>query len=101
MGVPDCGSGRLWPRVLPKIPPMSLKGRQPFGRFDPKFAVPFVPHIDPKIALPFTAEIDPKFVVRPPQSSIGALQPGTPVAPKLYPDLKLQLIREGAKNAAK
>jgi|HubBroStandDraft_6_1064221.scaffolds.fasta_scaffold1031680_1 hypothetical protein len=101
MGVPDCGSGRLWSRMMPKVPPMRLKSRELLGRLDPKFAVPFVPHIDPKIALPFTAEIDPKFVMRPPQSSIGALQPGTPVAPKLYPDLKLQLIRDGAKNSAK
>jgi hypothetical protein len=37
-------------------------------------------------------QFDAKMIVHPPQSSIGVLPPGIPVARNLYPDLQLQFI---------
>ena len=38
------------------------------------------------------ASIDPKMIVRPPQTAVGTLPPGTPIAQNLYPGLVLQPI---------
>ena len=83
------------PSPLMKLPP--LNGSR--GQTDRRFVVPFAPQIDPKFGVPFTAQVDPRFVVHPPQSSIGTLAPGRPVDPKVYPDLRLQLIRAATVGA--
>ena len=79
----------------PLLPPLHGSREQS----DRRFVVPFAPQIDPKFGVPFTAQIDPRFVVHPPQSSIGSLAPGRPVDPKVYPDLRLQLIRAATVGA--
>ena len=82
-----CDCGRFSLQMLPDNPLLMPGIRQPFSaRVDPKFVIPFDPRVDPK------------FVVRPPQSSIGALQPGTPVVPGIYPGLKLQRLRSATAN---
>ena len=42
------------------------------------------------------AEIDPKMVVHPPQSSIGVIPPGTPMAQNEYPHLQMLPIESSA-----
>jgi hypothetical protein len=42
------------------------------------------------------AEIDPKIIVHPPQSSIGVIPPGTPMAQNEYPHLQMLPIESSA-----
>lgn len=101
---PPASSDNLWQGPLVAAPPARDFSKLPPGwqasaGVPPRFLFqPGIPGV-PKAGTERRsgdAEIDPKIIVHPPQSSIGVIPPGNPMAQNEYPHLQMLPIEAAA-----